>query len=209
MSSESSYSKAFIKRLSKNKGAMFGLAIISISFFVAVFAYFIAPDHTPYANQMTVEIGGKKPGFTMKFLKVKKEHSHKTSLFSRLINGKEDQYSLLPVVNYKRVNDSIIIQKYVDEGIAGRQSFHISLLDQNYVTTKTFVLGADKFGRDILSRLIVGIRISLSVGAIAVAISVVLGILFGSLAGYFRGLTDDIIMWFINVIWSVPTLLLV
>ncbi|TAL49942.1 MAG: ABC transporter permease, partial [Chitinophagaceae bacterium] len=67
----------------------------------------------------------------------------------------------------------------------------------------------DKFGRDILSRLIIGIRVSLGVGMITVIISLTIGILLGSLAGFFRGRTDNIIMWFINVIWSIPTLLLV
>ena len=209
MSSSDSYSKAFVKRLSKNKGAMFGLIVISLSFIMAVLAYFIAPDHTPYANRMTVEIGGKKPGFTMRFLKVKNERARETSFFSWLLNGKEDQYDLVPLLSYKRAKDSIIIQKYIDEGIAERQSFHLSQLPVDYLATRTFVLGSDKFGRDILSRLIVGIRVSLSVGFIAVIISLVLGILLGALAGYFRGWGDDVIMWFINVIWSIPTLLLV
>jgi len=61
----------------------------------------------------------------------------------------------------------------------------------------------------MLSRLIVGTRVSLSVGLITVIISLSIGLILGSLAGYFRGRTDDIIMWFINVIWSIPTLLLV
>jgi len=74
---------------------------------------------------------------------------------------------------------------------------------------KTYVLGTDSYGRDILSRLIVGTRISLSVGLITVIISISIGLLLGSLAGYYRGRTDEIIMWFINVIWSIPTLLLV
>ncbi len=210
MSSSGSYSQAFLKRLSKNKGAMFGLVIICLSFILAVFAYFIAPDHTPNANKMTVEIGGEKPGFTLQFLKVKNEGSSvKTSFFSTLLNGKEDAYALLPITSAVKTNDSIIVQKYIDEGITERQSYHTSKLAQDYLTTKTFLLGTDKFGRDILSRLIVGIRVSLSVGLIAVTISVILGILLGSLAGYFRGSTDDLIMWFINIIWSIPTLLLV
>ena len=104
---------------------MFGLVIISLSFIVAVFAYFIAPDHTPNANQMTVEIGGQKPGFTMQFLKIKNEAAEETSLLSWLLNGKEEDYTLLPVTNYKRVNDSIIVQKYIDEGITERQAYHI------------------------------------------------------------------------------------
>ena len=77
------------------------------------------------------------------------------------------------------------------------------------INQSTFILGTDKYGRDILSRIIVGTRVSLSVGLITVIISLSIGLILGSLAGYFRGRTDNIIMWFINVIWSIPTLLLV
>jgi peptide/nickel transport system permease protein len=57
--------------------------------------------------------------------------------------------------------------------------------------------------------LIVGSRVSLSVGLITAIISLTIGLILGSLAGYFRGRVDSLIMWFINVIWSIPTLLLV
>jgi peptide/nickel transport system permease protein len=77
------------------------------------------------------------------------------------------------------------------------------------VVHRKFLLGTDKYGRDILSRLIIGTRVSLSVGLITVLISLTVGILLGAIAGYFRGRADDLIMWLINVIWSIPTLLLV
>jgi len=77
------------------------------------------------------------------------------------------------------------------------------------VITKKFWLGTDAFGRDILSRLIIGTRVSLAVGLIAIIISLTLGIFLGAIAGYYRGWVDEIIMWLVNVTWSIPTLLLV
>lgn len=82
-------------------------------------------------------------------------------------------------------------------------------IKKNNIITRKYILGTDPAGRDMLSRLMIGTRISFSVGIIAVIISVFVGVFLGAFAGYFRGVVDDIIMWFINVIWSVPTLLLV
>ncbi len=82
-------------------------------------------------------------------------------------------------------------------------------IKEDNLITKTFLLGTDLAGRDLLSRLMIGTRISLTVGFISVLISIFLGILLGAIAGYYRGKVDDIIMWVINVVWSIPTLLLV
>ncbi|HZJ73495.1 MAG TPA: ABC transporter permease [Perlabentimonas sp.] len=83
------------------------------------------------------------------------------------------------------------------------------IIERDFIKTQRFWLGTDRFGRDMLSRLIIGARISLAVGFIAVAISLIIGIILGALAGYVRGWFDDFIMWFVNVVWSIPTLLMV
>ncbi len=74
---------------------------------------------------------------------------------------------------------------------------------------KTFILGTDRLGRDILSRLMAGTYISLTVGFISVAISLIVGVAIGLLAGYYRGWVDATLSWIINVIWSIPNLLVV
>ena len=84
-----------------------------------------------------------------------------------------------------------------------------TIVNDKHIVTKTFWLGTDHFGRDILSRLIIGVRVSLLVGLIAVIISLTIGILLGAIAGFYGGKLDDFIMLIINTIWSIPTLLLV
>ena len=82
-------------------------------------------------------------------------------------------------------------------------------IERSRVRTRTFLFGTDTPGRDYLSRIIIGVRVSISVGIIAVFIALTIGIAMGSAAGFFRGWIDDVIMWVINVFWSIPTLLLV
>ena len=69
-------------------------------------------------------------------------------------------------------------------------------------------MGTDGFGRDILSRLIIGARISLSIGFLAMILSLIIGVTVGLLAGYYGGWIDQFLSWLITVFWSVPTLLL-
>ncbi len=207
---QQSFQAAAWRRLKKNKGAVAGLIVIMIAVLVAIFAYFISPDSSPNANRIILEIGGENPGFKQSFIKVKKDKDVKaTGLVKRLISGKEDAYYYIPISSYEQTGDSIIVQKFIDEGLNERQAYSVQQAAPTPVITKKFGLGTDKYGRDILARIIVGTRVSLSVGLITVIISLSIGLVLGSLAGYFRGRTDDIIMWFINVIWSIPTLLLV
>jgi len=190
---------------------VFGLIVIILSVLLAVFAYFISPDPSPYANRIILEVARQKPGHRQMFLKVKKEKNvTNPGFFAQLLWGKEDKYYFVPITAFQIAHDSVIVQKFIDEGLSERQSYALSHTDdRDPVITKKFWLGTDTYGRDILSRLIVGVRVSLGVGLVTVVISLTIGLLLGSMAGYFRGRTDDMITWFMNVIWGIPTLLLV
>lgn len=97
-------------------------------------------------------------------------------------------------------------------------------ITKHYIHKKTFLLGTDDLGRDYLSRILLGIRVSLSVGVVAVIIALFIGIPLGALAGFYKQYppfmrlgkkrkfffpVDGAVMWFINIVWSIPTLLLV
>jgi len=202
--------RAFWLRFRRNKAALAGLALIGIALLVALFAYYLAPDPSPYANRIILEIGGGRPGFRQDFLLVRKEPEPPApGFFARLLSGRPDRFEYVPVVQVQAGSAQVIADKFVDEGLSERRLYRIEQLAEQPVTAQTFSLGTDKYGRDILSRLIIGTRVSLLVGLIAVLVSLSVGILLGALAGYFGGRTDAFITWLINVLWSMPTLLLV
>ena len=215
-----SFTQQTWKRLKKNKSALLGLSIIIIAVLLALFGYLIAPDNSPNADLQTVEIQAKKPGYTQKFLKIYENSKESSNWFSKLLFGEKLNYRLIPITGNPTDNkqlDSIVINKYIDEDTSVRQAYSVKFLMQNhsgdiipkFFITKKYWLGTDKFGRDILSRLIIGTRVSLAVGLIAVLISLTLGIILGAMAGYFKGWVDEVVMWLVNVTWSIPTLLLV
>jgi len=133
---------------------------------------------------------------------------------SDINNGQILKYNLADIVYPLDHNEVVQSNGYLDFYTKDNKE-HVSIADlkevikNNNIITKKYYLGTDKYGRDLLSRLMAGTWISLFVGFISVFISLVIGITLGALAGYFRGWLDDVIMWFINVVWSIPTLLLV
>ena len=204
------------KRLKKNKGALFGLIVIILAVLISVFGYVIAPDNSPNADLQTVEIQAKNPGYAQQFLKIPSNNKTGSGWFKQFISGKKNNYQLLPIKGFNISADSLLVNKFIDDDTTVVQYYSINQLTNNNpnkkkknIITKKYWLGTDKFGRDILSRLIIGTRVSLAVGLIAVLISLTLGIILGALAGYYRGWVDEVIMWLVNVTWSIPTLLLV
>jgi len=117
-------------------------------------------------------------------------------------------YAIAPD-SYRLVRDTMFATDLHGEKISISISSAQSQVLEEHIYKHNYLLGTDKFGRDLLSRLMAGTIVSLSVGLISVFISLILGITLGALAGYFGGWIDEIITWLINVVWSIPTLLLV
>jgi peptide/nickel transport system permease protein len=235
-------------KFKQNKLALFGSFIIFFAIVVCLGGPLIRPDHSPKANQQSLPLAAKAPGFQLQFLRVTKNKQFvPPSFVSSWMNGRDDAFIEVPVYSYLINGPLVTIETYTGFEPNNGEKVTYALSDvlyaveevhhmvssswkilqkdgstieiseeemkeeviRGYLVTKTFWLGTDKFGRDMLSRLMAGTAISVSIGFIAVGISVLLGVLLGALAGYYRGWLDQIIMWFINVVWSIPTLLLV
>lgn len=208
-----------LQKFKKNFWGVLSFCIILLFGFIALFAYTLAPDNSKNANQMHLSIHSKKPGFKVKILTIPSNQNHENTFFEKLFLGIQNSNSELPISSYKIKNDRLIVTEYIGDNVDGLER-EISLKDypnklsaneivEQYISTRKFLLGTDKYGRDLLSRMLVGSRISISIGFVAVIISLLIGIFFGAIAGYFGGKIDALIMWVVNITWSIPTLLLV
>ena len=186
------------RRFRRNPLSVASLCVISLFALVAVLGYLITPDATPYCNQQYLELATLKPGSKATFLLT----DIQGPLRRNMLHGTALPYTATPIYKYEYTRDSITAIPYHGEPVTVAAA-------EARVEQRTFVLGTDAYGRDVLSMLMIGSRVSLSVGFIAIAIALLIGITLGALAAYHGGWVDNVIMWLINVVWSIPTVLLV
>jgi len=209
-----SLSRLALQKFKKNFWGVFSLGIIVCIGLFSVFAYVLAPDASKNANQMHLSIHSKSPGFKVEMLTIPSGIISEQNFFSKLFFGKNNTDTEIPIQTYE-VNDKMLsYTEYASDGLQGlEKQIDLSRFpDSNYkkyIDNRNFVFGTDKYGRDYLSRVLIGSRISFFIGFVAVFISLIVGLLLGSLAGYYGGKVDAFIMWIINITWSIPTLLLV
>ncbi|WP_316769135.1 ABC transporter permease [Pedobacter frigiditerrae] len=221
-------SKKIWNRFKRNKFAFGGLVFISLMMVIGILGYLITPDQTPYASTINLALNKKKPGRSFQFLIIGKNDKIKqVNVFEKMLFGQPANFKSIPITGYRIVGDKVLVQEYIGDDerpketqyelkslcpkclMPSKMGTQQAVFEESNIYKQTFYLGTDPYGRDYLSRLILGIRVSLSVGLIAVLISLLIGVSLGAAAGYFGGKTDAIISWFMNVTWSLPSLLLI
>ena len=191
--------------------------IISLFFFISLFCYFIIPDKTINANSINLTIKSQKPGYKKMFFEnVSVNYSIKNLFFGSEKIGESyplDDYeiindSIIKIINYDESKKSLLDEKIII--ITKDSNIHNNVHEiEKFISEKKFIFGTDIYGRDLFSRIILGTRVSLSIGLMAVFISNFIGIILGLISGYYGGYIDKVIVWIINIFWSIPTLLLV
>ena len=152
---------------------MLGLVVIVLAFLLSVFAYVVSPDNSPSGNEQVLQLETHAPGFGIKILKKKRESGRSSNVFDGMMNGFIKNYEPIPVLNYKLEGDSVSYTEYKGRNFKAEQK-KISLFDlsggkadfvnekyfeSEFITIRHFLLGTDKLGRDILSRLLIGDRV--------------------------------------------------
>ncbi|MCZ4242725.1 ABC transporter permease [Pedobacter punctiformis] len=225
---DNSPSKKVWLKFKRNKFAFAGLIFILLLMLMGILGYLIMPDDSPNANVMHLQLSNKKPGRSFQFLIISKNDKVKEAgFFERMFYGREPNFKSIPITSWRIVNDQVLVREYIGEDEKAEETKYDlrelcsncmlpsklgntqTLFEQHNIYNQKFLLGTDIYGRDLLSRLILGIRVSLSVGLMAVLISLFIGVSLGAIAGYFGGRVDAAISWFMNVVWSLPSLLLV
>ena len=195
------------QRFKKERQAIVSLTYIGLVVVIAILGYLITPDQTPFCNHQQLEIALQKPGFTVRLLEIKPEQDvPHVNFLRKMLFGQPAEYKTAPIESLQDNGDSVTVKLFQQ---AYYESYAKSDLSTRMVKEKRFLLGTDRYGRDVLSQLMIGARVSLSVGFLSIFIALFIGTLVGATAGYHRGKVDDVLTFLINVVWSIPTLLLV
>jgi peptide/nickel transport system permease protein len=174
------------QRLWANRPAVAGLVFIGLCALVALLGYWVLPDNSPDANNGLVQLQKQPPGFVATLRQVPDANAAPPgNLFEVWLHGRPPQ---------------------VKEEVAKPQ---LTTSPSHRFTTRRYWLGTDKAGRDELSRLLLGTRISLGIGLVAVLISLAIGVAVGAVAGYFGGWVDSVLLGLMTVVWSIPGIMLV
>jgi peptide/nickel transport system permease protein len=195
------------QQLKRSKLFLSGAGLCALLVIIGTLGYAITADPTPNANQIVPEWSNLSPGTMVYYSNESRsavtsdsfasQNSTEIPVYLRWALGNPNTPKIIPIKDNPTANP----------GSGMNVGDSMKMVDAVF-HHRTFWLGSDRFGRDILSRMIIGARISLSIGFLAMIASLVIGSLIGLCAGYFGGRIDAFFSWLITVFWSVPTLLI-
>lgn len=207
-----------LQKFKRNFWGVFSFGFIVLLMMLSIFAYVLAPDGTENANWGDLTIRSQKPGFEVEMLSIPLKDKPQKSFWDYFF-GSQQEFSKEPISSYKIAENKLVYTLYNDDPKVQMQKettledfpgySNLEEVSKEFISNQKFYLGTDKAGRDYLSRMLVGSRVSISIGFVAVIISLIVGIFFGAIGGYYGGKIDAFVMWLVNIIWSIPTLLLV
>jgi len=205
-----------LKRLFSDRMALLGIAFILMLLTVSILGPIVRTDKSPKANKQFLELARKHPGFKSSILLLPRNIEADESVAYQWIFGFQQLNIEIPIKEYQLIGDSLYVKPWnsMDPNLVNGQliyplDFWENDFSDEMIIHRTHYLGTDRYGRDLLSRLLSGTWISFTVGLISILISLLIGLSIGMIGGYFGGRVDDIVVWLINVVWSIPTLLLV
>lgn len=186
-------------RFRKHRLALVGMVVIALLYVIAIFPQFLAIHDPFYVDAKRTFIPPQGIHFD----------GIRPNAYEVLSKRNLDTFKLEPVVDESKKHAIRLFARGFEYRFLGLFETNIHLLGTGIAEEEVsafYPLGTDRLGRDMLSRLMYGTRVSMSIGLIGVMISVVLGILLGGISGYAGGWTDVLIQRVIEFLRAIPTI---
>lgn len=201
-----SYAKLMWWRFLRHKLAVISAVIILILYFVVIFAEFVAPydPETTFARYKLApptipHIVHPDGGLTWPFIYKENREIDPETLRSVYVEDTSVMYPIRFFVEGPEYNFWGLFYSNI----------HLFGIDAPIEEQGIFLLGADRLGRDMFTRICYGTRISLTIGLVSVAISLVLGVVLGGISGFYGGAVDNAIQRVIEFVRSIPEIPLI
>ena len=188
----------------KHKLAMTGAIIVLLLYVIAAFAEFLAP----FDPNVTSSADVYHPPQMVQFIDRNPEGGWSFSPHVLAMTAERDKFTLQ--TTFSLDPDNKIYLDFFGKG-SSYELWGLIPMDRHFLTTENpderfFLFGADRLGRDMLSRTIYGTRVSMSIGLAGVALSLALGLILGGISGYYGGRIDMFIQRIVELVISLPTI---
>lgn len=201
---EASQTWLIIRALRRHKLAMLGGMIVLLLYFVALFCEFLAPFDPEEARSAAVF----HPPQAIHFIDVSEDGGWAIRPHVQAMKLTRDKMTL--ATKFEPDADRKVYLSILGQG-APYKLWNLIPLDRHLLSSvdpseRFYLFGADRLGRDVLSRLAHGTRVSMSIGLVGVGLSLVLGLILGGISGYSGGIVDSSIQRVVELIMSLPTI---